>query len=183
MLKIRLTRRGKKNNAFFRIVVAEHTAPIKGGFLEVLGFLNPHTKEKSFKADRIEYWIGKGAQCSDTVHNLLVSNSVIKGPKRAVKLKPSSAKASAGEKKPEEVAEVKAESTSLEDKPVVEGEKKVETSIEASTETSTEKKPIEAAEAKPEVKEEKKEAPKESAAAKPEPEKGEDAKKSEEEKK
>lgn len=108
MLKIRLTRRGKKNKAFFRIVVAEHTAPIKGGFLEVLGFLNPHTKEKNFKTDRIKYWIEKGAQCSDTVHNLLVSNSVISGPKRAVKIKPSSAKASEGEKKPEAVASAEA---------------------------------------------------------------------------
>jgi len=102
MLKIRLTRRGKKNNAFFRIVVAEHTAPIKGGFLEVLGFLNPHTKEKSFKTDRIEYWIGKGAQCSDTVHNLLVSNGVVKGPKRVVKLKKKPV-----EEKKEEVSEKK----------------------------------------------------------------------------
>lgn len=109
MLKIRLTRRGKKNNAFFRIVVAEHTAPIKGGFLEVLGFLNPHTKEKSFKADRIKYWIEKGAQCSDTVHNLLVSNDIVSGLKRAVKLKPSSAKALEGEKKSEETVEAKSE--------------------------------------------------------------------------
>jgi len=112
MLKIRLTRRGKKNSAFFRIVVAEHTAPIKGGFLEVLGFLNPHTKEKDFKADRIKYWIEKGAQCSDTVHNLLVSNSVIEGPKRAVKLKKKPVdekKEDASEKKPEEAAEVKPE--------------------------------------------------------------------------
>jgi len=143
MLKIRLTRRGKKNNAFFRIVVAEHTSPIKGGFLEVLGFLNPHTKEKSFKADRIEYWIGKGAQCSDTVHNLLVSNNVIKGPKRAVKLR----------KKP--VEEVKAEEAKPENK---------EVKAEEVAEAEPEEKPAEA-------KEEKKEEEKESEAAKPEPEK------------
>lgn len=67
--------------------MAEHTAPIKGKFIEVLGFLNPHTKEKNLKEDRIKYWIEKGAQCSDTVHNLLVANGVIKGPKRAIKLK------------------------------------------------------------------------------------------------
>jgi len=87
MLKIRLTRRGKKNKAFFRLVVAEHTSPIKGRFLEALGFLNPHTKEKNFKSDRIKYWIGKGAQSSDTVHNLLVKEGIVKGPKRAVKMK------------------------------------------------------------------------------------------------
>ena len=137
MLKIRLTRRGKKNNAFFRIVVAEHTSPIKGGFLEVLGFLNPHTKEKSFKADRIEYWIGKGAQCSDTVHNLLVSNRVIKGPKRAVKLK----------KKP--VVAAAENSASPADK-----EEKEAKPVEAKPEEKEAEKPAEAEE---EVKEEKKE--------------------------
>src|SRR4030043_1249675 len=87
MLKIRLTRRGKRNKAFFRLVVAEHTSPIKGRFLEVLGFLNPHTKEKNLKADRIKYWLEKGAQCSDTVHNLLVKEGIIKAPKRAIKIK------------------------------------------------------------------------------------------------
>ncbi len=87
MLKIRLTRRGKRNKAFFRLVVAEHTSPIKGRFLEALGFLNPHTKEKSIKTDRVKYWLEKGAQCSDTVHNLLVREGIVKGPKRAVKMK------------------------------------------------------------------------------------------------
>ncbi|MCX6766326.1 MAG: 30S ribosomal protein S16 [Candidatus Moranbacteria bacterium] len=165
MLKIRLTRRGKKNNAFFRIVVAEHTSPIKGGFLEVLGFLNPHTKEKSFKADRIEYWIGKGAQCSDTVHNLLVSNSVISGSKRAVKLK----------KKPAE--EVKAESASSADKEAKPEDKEVK------AEEVAEAKPSASAEATAdkEEKEEEKEEVKESEAAKSEPE--EEVKKESEEKK
>lgn len=118
MLKIRLTRRGKKNNAFFRIVVAEHTAPIKGGFLEVLGFLNPHTKEKDFKIDRIKYWLEKGAQCSDSVHNLLVANSVIKGPKRAVKLKKKAASAEASASQAEEVKADKQEEVKPEEKEV-----------------------------------------------------------------
>ena len=107
MLKIRLTRRGKKNKAFFRVVVAEHTSPIKGKFLENLGFLNPHTKEKEFKAERIKYWIEKGAQCSDTVHNLLVSNGVVSGPKKVVKIKkkPIEEKKEAETEKPEEKKE------------------------------------------------------------------------------
>jgi len=49
MLKIRLTRRGKKNRPFFRIVVAEKSAPIKGRFIEILGFLDPITKKSGFK--------------------------------------------------------------------------------------------------------------------------------------
>lgn len=118
MLKIRLTRRGKKNKAFFRLVVAEHTAPIKGKFIEVLGFLNPHTKEKNFKTDRIKYWIEKGAQCSDSVHNLLVANGIVKGPKRAVKLK----------KKPAEEPKETEKKT--------EEAKSIETSMEASEEVS-----------------------------------------------
>ena len=55
--------------------------------MEALGFLNPHTKEKNLKADRIKYWLEKGAQCSDTVHNLLVKEGVVAGPKRPVKMK------------------------------------------------------------------------------------------------
>jgi small subunit ribosomal protein S16 len=98
MLKIRLTRKGKKNKAFFRLVVAEHTSPIKGKFIEVLGFLNPHMKEKSIKADRVKHWLANGAQCSDTAHNLLVSEGILKGPKRAVKIKKKE------EEKKEEVA-------------------------------------------------------------------------------
>lgn len=130
MLKIRLTRKGKKNNAFFRVVVAEHTAPIKGRFVEVLGFLNPHTKEKSLKVDRIKYWIEKGAQCSDTVHNLLVANGVVNGPKRAVRIKKKAASAEAPAGQAEEATkpeEVKSE-----------GAKSVEASMEASTEASIE---------------------------------------------
>src|SRR4030043_1101251 len=109
MLKIRLTRRGKRNKAFFRLVVAEHTSPIKGRFLEVLGFLNPHTKEKGLKEDRIKYWLEKGAQCSDSVHNLLVSNGVVKGPKRAMKIrkKAEDKKGAAKEAKEEKKKEVK----------------------------------------------------------------------------
>ena len=126
MLKIRLTRRGKKNKAFFRLVVAEQTSPIKGKFIEALGFLNPHTKEKNLKSERIKYWMEKGAQCSDSAHNMLVKEGIVKGPKRAVKMKPSSAKASEGEKKdsmeekkvgtPKEEKELKKETISGENK-------------------------------------------------------------------
>ncbi len=117
MLKIRLTRRGKKNKAFFRLVVAEHTSPIKGRFLEALGFWDPHSKEKKFKEDRIKHWLEKGAQCSDSVHNLLVGAGIVEAPKRAIRLKkkekpaeepgktPVSTEAPAAEKKEEEAAQ------------------------------------------------------------------------------
>jgi small subunit ribosomal protein S16 len=145
MLKIRLTRRGKKNNAFYRLVVAEHTSPIKGRFLEGLGFLNPHTKEKNFKEDRIKHWLKNGAQCSDTVHNLLVSSGVITGKKRPVKMKkkaeeanPESAPkaAEAQAKVPEEKAKVESVTEKAEEVKVAAEEKKEEAPKEAEVKTS-----------------------------------------------
>jgi small subunit ribosomal protein S16 len=162
MLKIRLTRRGKKNSAFFRLVVAEHTAPIKGKFIEVLGFINPKTKEKGFKEDRVKYWIQKGAQCSDSAHNLLVKAGIIKGPKRAIKIKkkpvePASAEASASpadkpagkeEKKEEALTEKKEADT---EKPSAESAVNEGDTKKGSKEAAEEKKPEE----NPEKKEEK----------------------------
>jgi small subunit ribosomal protein S16 len=81
MLRIRLSRTGKTNNAQFRITVADgHRAP-SGKFIEILGYYNPHTKEKVFKKERIEYWIAKGAQPSSTVHNFLIDAGILKGGK------------------------------------------------------------------------------------------------------
>jgi len=88
MLKIRLTRTGKRNKSQFRIVVAEGARAVKGKFIEVLGFFDPHTKEKSFKKERILYWISNGAKLSDTVHNMLISAGIIKGKKIRIKVKP-----------------------------------------------------------------------------------------------
>lgn len=82
MLTIRLTRKGRKNQPFFRIVVIDKRRSAKGGrAVEILGYLNPLTKKKSLKKDRILYWISKGAQPSATVHNLLISEKIIEGKK------------------------------------------------------------------------------------------------------
>lgn len=76
MLKIRLTRTGKTRQESFRIVVAEHTNAVKGKFVEMLGTYVPATQPKKLeiKKDRIEYWISKGAQPSDTVAVILKKN-------------------------------------------------------------------------------------------------------------
>ena len=87
MLKIRLIRIGKKNTPVFRLVVAERTAPPKGKFLEVLGSYNPRLKQIALKKERINYWLSKGAQASETVYNLLVAHNVIKGPKKKIKIR------------------------------------------------------------------------------------------------
>lgn len=82
MLKMRLQRRGKKNHATYRIVVAEHTSPVKGRFIDDLGYYNPHEKKFEVDADKVNIWIEKGVQTSPTVHNLLINNKVIKGDKK-----------------------------------------------------------------------------------------------------
>ena len=73
MLKIRLTRVGKKNKPHYRIVVCEHTAPIKGKFVEILGSYDPHAKENGavLKKDRIDYWVDKGAQVTPRVKSIM----------------------------------------------------------------------------------------------------------------
>lgn len=81
MLKLRLQRRGKKNYATYRVVVAEAAAPIKGRFIADVGHYNPHTDVFSVNQDAVKDWIRKGAQPSATVHNLLVTHKVIEGSK------------------------------------------------------------------------------------------------------
>ena len=89
MLSIRFLRTGKKNQPFYRMVVTDKKNPPRGGrFLEIVGFLNPFTKEKQIKADRIKHWLSVGAKPSDTVNNLLVKEKVIEGQTIAVHGKP-----------------------------------------------------------------------------------------------
>src|ERR1700722_5300172 len=82
MLKIRMQRIGRINQASYRIVVTEHTASPKAGkFVEKLGTYNPHTKARTLNEDRVKYWISVGAQPSATMHNMLLGAGVISGKK------------------------------------------------------------------------------------------------------
>lgn len=83
MLKIRLQRVGRKNIPTFRVVLTDSKNSTKSGrFLEVLGSFDPRDdKSKIIKADRVKYWISKGAQLSGTLHNFLVHTKVIEGKK------------------------------------------------------------------------------------------------------
>lgn len=87
MLIIRFQRMGKKNQALFRIVVAQKESKIKGKYIEKLGFYNPLNKEKKLNIERIKYWLEKGAQVSNSVWNLLVKEKIIEGVKRKIKIK------------------------------------------------------------------------------------------------
>lgn len=85
MLKIRLQRVGKKHDPSFRVVLIDvQKGPKSGKHLEILGFYDAIRKVKQIKGDRVRYWIEKGAQISDTVHNVLVSEKIIDGKKKNV---------------------------------------------------------------------------------------------------
>ena len=73
MLSIRLRRTGTTKRPYFRIVVADSRKPRDGRFVEVLGHYDPQRDPVVVKidAERANYWMGKGAQPSDTVRSLL----------------------------------------------------------------------------------------------------------------
>jgi len=73
MLSIRLRRAGATRKPHYRVVVADSREPRDGRFVEVLGHYDPRKDPAVVKidAERTEYWIGKGAQPSDTVRSLL----------------------------------------------------------------------------------------------------------------
>jgi small subunit ribosomal protein S16 len=85
MLRIRFFRKGRKKQPFYKIVVTDkNNPPSSGRFVEEVGFYNPHTKECKIEGERVIYWIEKGAQPSDVVHNLLIKKEIIKGEKKNV---------------------------------------------------------------------------------------------------
>src|SRR3990167_6102209 len=82
MLRIRLQRVARKHIPIFRVVLTDSKNSTKSGrFHEVLGTYNLMTDEKKVNAERIKYWISKGAQPSGTVHNYLVNERIIAGKK------------------------------------------------------------------------------------------------------
>ena len=73
MLAIRLARVGKKKKPFYRIVVMDKRKARNGRFVEIVGTYDPLKKPAEIKlnAERIKYWMGCGAQPSDTVRSFL----------------------------------------------------------------------------------------------------------------
>jgi len=104
MLVIRFFRVGKKNQPSFKIVVTDKRRPTRAGrFVEEVGFWNPQSKEKVLKKERILYWISVGAQPSQSLYNLLISEKIIEGKKIDVHKKPKDKKGKPVEEKPVEV--------------------------------------------------------------------------------
>ena len=113
MLKIRLQRVARKHIPIFRVVLTDSRNSTKSGKAkEVLGSFNLMTDEKRVDAERVKYWISKGAQPSGTVHNYLVHERIIEGKKINVLPRRTPIK--------KEEAPAKAEATKTEAAPVAE---------------------------------------------------------------
>jgi len=77
--KIRLQRHGRKNYAFYPIVIADSRAPRDGRFIERIGSYNPNTNPATITLnfERALYWVNVGAQPTDTVRSILSNEGVM----------------------------------------------------------------------------------------------------------
>ena len=87
-MKIRLARGGSKKRPFYRIVAADSRMPRDGRYVEKLGTYNPllpKDSEERVKMDmeRVQYWLGHGAQVTDRVSRMLEAAGVLEKKDRA----------------------------------------------------------------------------------------------------
>jgi small subunit ribosomal protein S16 len=75
-VSIRLRREGTTNRPYYKVVVADSRSPREGKFIEIIGTYDPKKEghNSTLKLDRVEHWISKGAQPSDTVRSLIKKN-------------------------------------------------------------------------------------------------------------
>jgi small subunit ribosomal protein S16 len=83
-VSIRLRREGALNRPYYKVVVADSRSPRDGKFIEIVGTYDPKKRghNSTLKLDRIDHWVSKGAQPSDTVRSLIKKN---KNPEAAAK--------------------------------------------------------------------------------------------------
>ncbi|MGB2187919.1 MAG: 30S ribosomal protein S16 [Candidatus Puniceispirillaceae bacterium] len=108
-LKIRLARGGAKRRPFYRIVVAEASAPRDGRYVERVGTYNPmvpkeHEQRMTLNAERITHWLGQGAQPTERVQKMLAAAGLTAAP--VIREQPK--KSAPGKKRAEREAEAAA---------------------------------------------------------------------------
>ena len=144
-LKIRLARGGAKKRPFYRIVIAENTAPRDGLFIEKIGTYNPmvakdHPQRLVVQEDRVKHWLSVGARPTDRVHKFLASLDLMP----AFEYREQPKKSAPGKKRIEREAEAAAKSAAAEEAPAETAA--AETPAEkAPTESTAEDAPAEAA--------------------------------------
>ena len=74
-----MRRHGAKKSPFYRMVVIDSHSARDGRALEVVGHYDPKTQPETLRVDRerIEHWVGRGAQLSDTVRSLLARQPIV----------------------------------------------------------------------------------------------------------
>ena len=70
MVKIRLKRMGKRKQPYYRLVVIDSRRSRDGKYIESVGHYNPRDKKLIIHKERVEYWLSKGAQPSNTAERL-----------------------------------------------------------------------------------------------------------------
>ena len=82
MLRIRLTRTGAKKKSSYRVVVIDRERARDGRFVEIIGHYNPRRTppELELNRERVDYWIGRGAQPSETVQSFLKKKPAAPSP-------------------------------------------------------------------------------------------------------
>ncbi|MCX6809120.1 MAG: 30S ribosomal protein S16 [Candidatus Berkelbacteria bacterium] len=133
MLRIRLTRVGKKNSPAYRVVVADQRKAVKRKFIEILGHYNPIMKPKELVIDkeRALFWISQGAQPSDTVNNLMCDLEILPKKNRIA----TTLNKSIEVEKKADVAEEKKETPVAEETTTVEPEQEATETVETAEET------------------------------------------------
>jgi small subunit ribosomal protein S16 len=93
MVKIRLTRTGRKNAPSYRIIVIDSNAKRDGKYIEKLGFYNPTENSTNvvYNKDRYDYWLSVGAQTTDSVKKLIAGNYKYKAYGKKAKAQESAA--------------------------------------------------------------------------------------------
>jgi small subunit ribosomal protein S16 len=82
LLRIRLARTGAKKKGSYRVVVIDREKARDGRFVEILGHFNARRNppELVLKRDRVSFWLGRGAQPSETVRSFLKETPEAKTP-------------------------------------------------------------------------------------------------------
>ena len=72
-VRIRLRREGSLNNPYYKVIVADSRSPRDGKFIEIIGNYDPKKADLNVNLDldRVAYWVGQGAQPSETVTSLI----------------------------------------------------------------------------------------------------------------
>ena len=102
-VRIRLSRGGAIHAPFHKIVIADQRSPRDGRFIERVGSYNPRLPQDDanrvvIKAERIKYWLSKGAQPTERVARLLAKQGLLAEPAQPVRPKKSAPKAKAQER-------------------------------------------------------------------------------------